>query len=66
MNQDDYIIRIYRRDEQDPGMVVGTVEQVGEKLKIGFNDFEELRLIMKVPRGRTPRRKEGSHPEGAE
>jgi hypothetical protein len=56
MNQDDYIIRIYRRDRQDHRMVVGTVEQVGEKLKMGFTDFEELRLIMKVPRGQTPRR----------
>jgi len=56
MKQDDYIIRIYRRDRQDPRMVVGTVEQVGEKLKMGFTDFEELRLIMGVPRGQTPRR----------
>ena len=39
MNQDDYIIRIYRRDRQNPRMVVGTVEQVGEKLKVGFTDF---------------------------
>jgi len=56
MNQDDYIIRIYRRDRQNPRMVVGTVEQVGEKLKMGFTDFEELRVIMGVPRGPTPRR----------
>jgi hypothetical protein len=66
MNQDDYIIRIYRRDRQNPRMVVGTVEQVGEKLKMGFTDFEELRLIMGVPRGQTPRWKESSFPEGTE
>jgi hypothetical protein len=66
MNQEHYIIRIYRRDQQDPGMVVGTVEQVGEKLKMGFTDFEELRLIMGVPRGQTPRRKPDSSPEGME
>jgi hypothetical protein len=58
MNQDDYIIRIYRRDSQNPGMVVGTVEQVGAERKIGFTDFEELRLIMGVPRGQTPRREQ--------
>jgi hypothetical protein len=58
MNQNDYIIRIYRRDRQDQRMVVGTVEQVGEKLKMGFTDFEELRLIMGVPRGQTPRREQ--------
>ena len=63
MNQDDYIIRIYRRDRQNPRMVVGTVEQVGEKLKMGFTDIEELRMIMGIPRGQTPRRDEGSHPD---
>ena len=66
MNQDDYIIRIYRRDRQNPRMVVGTVEQVGEKLKMGFTDFEELRLIMGVPRGQTPRREQAPLPEGRE
>ena len=66
MNQDDYIIRIYRRDRQNPRMVVGTVEQVGEKLKKGFTDFEELRMIMGVPRGQTPRREEGPTSEGTE
>jgi hypothetical protein len=66
MNQDDYIIRIYRRQRQNGRMVVGTVEQVGEKLKMGFTDFEELRMIMGVPRGQTPRREQGSHPVGTE
>lgn len=66
MNQDDYIIRIYRRDPQDRRMVVGTVEQVGEKLKMGFTDFEELRLIMGVPRGRTRRKDEGLPTEDTE
>jgi hypothetical protein len=55
MNQDDYIIRIYRRDRQNSRMIVGTVEQVGEKLKMSFTDFEELRAILSVPRGQTPR-----------
>ena len=55
MNRDDYIIRIYRRDRQNSRMVVGTVEQVGEKLMMGFTDFEELRVILGVPRGQTPR-----------
>ena len=63
MNQDDYIIRIYRCDRDNARMIVGTVEPVGEKLKMGFTDFEELRLIMGVPRGQTPRRKEPPGPE---
>lgn len=55
MRQDDYIIRIYRRDRRNPRMVVGTVEKVGAKLRIGFTDFEELRVILGVPRGQSPR-----------
>lgn len=62
MNQDDYIIRIYRRNRENPRMVVGTVEQVGEKVKMGFTDFEELRLIMGVPRGRTTRSEQALSP----
>ncbi|MGZ9137740.1 MAG: hypothetical protein ACXW4K_09825 [Candidatus Deferrimicrobiaceae bacterium] len=65
MKQEDYIIRIYRRDVQDPRMVVGTVEQVGEKMKKGFTDFEELRLILSVPRGPYFRRPEDRPAEEA-
>ena len=39
---------------------MGKVEQVGGKLKMGFTDFEELRLIMGVPRGQTPRREQST------
>lgn len=58
MHQDDYIIRIYRRNRQNPRMVVGTLEKVGEKLKMSFTDFEELRTILNVPRGRPSQWKE--------
>ena len=66
MNQEDYIIRIYRRDLQDPRMVVGTVEQVGKTMKKGFTDFEELRVILGVPRGRPSRRSEDRPAEEVE
>ncbi len=56
MNRDDYVIRIYRRGPKDRRMVVGTVEKVSGNLKMSFTDFEELRLIMGVPRGRIPRK----------
>ncbi|NJD69414.1 MAG: hypothetical protein FIA90_12350 [candidate division NC10 bacterium] len=58
MNQDVYVVRIYRRDMRNTRMVVGTVEQVGENTKLGFTDFEELRVILGVPRGRFPRQPE--------
>jgi hypothetical protein len=47
-------------------MGVGVVEQVGEKLKMGFTDFEELRMIMGVPRGQAPRKEEGLTHVGVE
>ncbi|TFH31395.1 MAG: hypothetical protein E4G97_04360 [Deltaproteobacteria bacterium] len=66
MNQDNYIIRIYRRDRQNPRMLVGTVERIGETLKMGFTDFEELRGILCVPRGKPSRRPEDGPVEGQE
>ena len=56
MKRDDYIIRLYRGSSKDRRMVVGTVEQVGENLKMSFTDFEELRSILGIPRGRPPRK----------
>ena len=56
MKRDDYIIRIYRRGPKNRRMVVGTVEQVGGTVKMSFTDFEELRSILGIPRGRPPRK----------
>ena len=47
----NYIVRIYRRGEDDPRMVVGIVEEVGAREKKGFHDIEELRLILHLPTG---------------
>jgi hypothetical protein len=61
MVQDEYILRIYR-DCQNRRMIVGTVERVDGTMKshlpyfTPFMDFEELRLLLGVPRGRPPRR----------
>jgi hypothetical protein len=65
MNPDVYIVRIYRRDSRNPRMVVGTVEHVGENMKKGFTDFEELREILGVPRGPYFRRPEDRPAEEA-
>ena len=46
-----YIVRIYRRGEKDPRMVVGIVEEVGVRGKKGFHCIEELRLILDLPPG---------------
>ena len=46
-----YIVRIYRRGENDPRMVVGIVEEVGVREKKGFHCIEELRVILDLPAG---------------
>jgi len=53
---DIYIIRIYRRDDSEPGMIVGIVEEVGTNVKQRFSSFEELKKILYPTEGRTPRK----------
>jgi hypothetical protein len=43
---DNYIIRIYRRDQSDPRLMVGVVEVIGSRERKGFTTFEELREIL--------------------
>lgn len=57
---DIYVIRIYRRDESEPGMIVGIVEDIGANMKQRFASFEELRKILFPGDGRvSPDGKEG-------
>jgi len=51
-----YIIRIYRLDESDPGLVVGIVEDIESNAKQRFASFEELKRILGAPKGRLPRK----------
>lgn len=41
-----YIVRIYQRDEERPGKIVGIVEKVGGEERKTFTNFEELRKIL--------------------
>lgn len=51
-----YIVRIYRRDNDDKRMVIGIVEEVGVRIKKGFHCVEELRLILDLPPGQPIRK----------
>ncbi len=46
MALDIYIIRVYRRDESEPGIIVGIVEDIGTNMKQRFASFEELKKIL--------------------
>ena len=54
MALDIYVIRIYRRDESEPGMVVGIVEDIGTNVKQRFSSFEELKKVLYPAEGRIP------------
>jgi len=56
MALDIYIIRIYRRDESESGMVVGIVEDIGTNVKQRFSSFEELKKVLYPAEGRIPQK----------
>ena len=53
---DNYIIRIYRRDEEEPNEVVGVVELVETEKKQKFKNMDELVRILRGPKGKLPQR----------
>lgn len=54
---DNYIVRIYRRDEEDLRKIAGIVEQVGKEEKQAFHNLDELWTILKSPESRLSRKK---------
>ena len=51
-----YLVRIYRRAENNPRMLIGVVEEIGKAEKRAFNNLDELWDIL------NPERKGGNHP----
>ncbi len=43
---DNYIVRIYRREKDNPRMLVGLVEEVGVSGKKAFNNLDDLWEIL--------------------
>ena len=50
---DTYVIRIYRRDENDPRIFVGVVEEVGVKGNRAFGNLDELWFILNSSKAKT-------------
>jgi hypothetical protein len=50
MMPDSYIVRIYRYEKDNPGMLVGLVEEVGIDRQRGFTSIEELWRILNSAR----------------
>jgi hypothetical protein len=54
---DTYVIRIYRRDENDPRILVGVVEEVGVEENRAFGNLDELWFILNSSKAKTPKDK---------
>ena len=42
-----YIIRIYRREKENPEQIVGTIEEVGAESVHNFKNQSEIYLLLK-------------------
>ena len=54
---DTYVIRIYRRDENDPRILVGVVEEVGVGGNRAFSNLDELWFILNSSKAKTSQSK---------
>lgn len=50
----NYIVRIYRYDKDNPRRLVGVVEQVGVEGKKAFHNLDELWTILSSARSKLP------------
>ena len=53
----DYIVRIYRFDKKNSRHLVGVVEEVGEKGRKAFTNYDELWEILISSKNMTPKQK---------
>ena len=54
---DTYVIRIYRRDEHDPRILIGVVEEVGAEGNSAFGNLDELWSILNSSKTNTSQSK---------
>ena len=54
---DTYVIRIYRRNENDPRILVGVIEEVGAEGNSAFGNLDELWSILNSSRAKTSKDK---------
>jgi len=50
---DNYVIRIYRGEKDNPKLLVGVVEEVGTKGNKAFTNYDELWEILNSQEGET-------------
>jgi hypothetical protein len=62
-SRENYLVRIYRRDEEDPERIAGMVELIEAGEKKTFATFDDLRAILALDQD-TKRRKTSEQDEG--
>ena len=56
---ESYIVRIYRRDDNNANSIVGMVEMVGKKKNRAFKNFDELKKVLSRGNKRFSRKEPG-------
>jgi hypothetical protein len=56
---DNYIVRIYRREKDNPRLLVGLVEEIGVSGKKAFNNLDDLWEILNAASGQPGRKGNG-------
>ncbi len=51
---DNYIVRIYRQEKDNPRKLVGLVEEVGVDSRLGFTNLDELWEILNRAKNSPP------------
>ena len=46
MASENYVVRIYRRDQRDPKRVAGVVEHIGNQQSRAFHNLSELAQLL--------------------
>ncbi len=59
---DSYILRIYRKAEDDPRVLVGTAQKVGHEGKMAFSNLGELWGILNHVKKESERRRKTDPP----
>ena len=57
---ENYVLRIYRREKNDPRILVGVVEEVGVGGNRAFSDIDELWSILNSSKAETAKTKKRS------
>ena len=60
---DSYVIRIYRKAENEPRLLVGTAQKIGQEDKMAFSTVDELWGILNLVRKGPEKKKKDRSPK---